>query len=228
MRVLKNTCATVVMAAAMGFSQAASAVPILNFMIDGDTAFEPFSLNNLSTEGERLMRFHLDISPTGTCFDVTDTNKDSCPGSAANGLVDFAPRNNTGDLTGLWPSDIRDGDTDLTFTFGHFLPGESFVWDLDVDRIGAGTFGTILGNELIGATAWALFSNGDRLSGTVGAVQNNPDAGALLLSNEIRIVPVEGPEPGPDVVPNPVPLPSTLSLFALAMVGLRMRKRKSA
>ncbi len=219
MKVLKKTCATVAMAAAVGFAPVASAVPMLSFMIDGDTAFESFSISNNSTTGQLVTGFHLDITSTGTCFDVTDLPADACPGNAANGLLEFAAKDGSDVITGLLPPSVSDGDTILDFLFTDFDPGESFIWDLDVDSVGGGTNGTVLGNQLIGATAWVDFSNGDRLFGTLGGVQGNSDASAFSVVGELRLQPV--------VDPDPVPLPSTLPMIALAILGLRMGKRKS-
>ena len=230
MKVLKYSCATIAMAAALGFSQVASAIPILSFSIDGDTAYQPWTLTNNSTAGEQVTGFYLDITSTGGCFDINNVNGDACPGNAANGLTPFNALHGSNITTGLVPPSVNDGDTVLDFIFNDFDAGETLQWYLDVDPIGAGPNGAFGGNLLIGSTGWVDFSNGDRLFGTVGAVENNSDASAFTVIGQLRLAPTEGPEiilvPQPD--PDPVPLPSTLSLLACALLGLRMRKRKSA
>lgn len=214
--------AAAVTAATLSFSGAASAIPMASFSIDGDTAFESFSISNGSNSGELVTGFHLNISSTGACFDVTDLPTDACPGNANNGLLEFAARNGSDLITGLLPPSVNDGDTILDFLFSDFNAGEYFVWDLDVDAIGGGTNGTILGNQLIGATAWFDFSNGDRLFGTLAGVENNPDASAFSVVGVPRLQPIEEPDP------DPVPVPSTLALFALAALGVFRRDRKAA
>lgn len=217
MKFLRLSCASVVAVAAVSFSGAASAIPILNFLIDGDTALEAFSITNSSTTGEFVTGFHLDITSTGNCFDLDDLPADSCPGNFANGLVEFGADSGTDVLTGLVAPSVSDGDTILDLSFTDFGAGETFVWFLDVDPVMGGWNGTARGNHLIGATAYVDFSNGDRLFATLGAVDNNSDASAFTVRGIPRVEPAEDPVP--------VPLPSTLTLLAAAAAALGFRSR---
>ena len=219
MKNLFRSCATMVFALAASFSPVASAIPILSFSIDGNTAFEPFNIHNQSTNGEYVTAFHLDISSTGACFDVTDQRADACPGNAANGLVEFGAHGGTGAQTGLVPPTVNDGDTVLDFLFTDFAPGESLSWFLDVDFKNSGRDGTVDGNHLIGSLAWVDFSSGERLFGMLGAVGGNGDASAFTVIGRESVV--LGP-------PAEVPLPSTLALLAIAALGFRGLGRKRA
>ncbi|MEM1187289.1 MAG: hypothetical protein AAGI72_02115 [Pseudomonadota bacterium] len=202
MKKIKEAGFCLALIAAFTLSSPASATPVFSFIIDGDTAFLPFSISNQSDAGERVTRFNLDITSTGSCFDVTNFSNDGCPGNAANGAGSFAAVGGTDSTTGLVSPSVADGDTVLDLVFTDFDPGETFSWNLDVDGVNAGAFGTITGDDLIGAAAFIDFSNGQRLLGSLLAVPGNPDASSFTVSGVVDIPP-----------DGDVPLPSTLVLL---------------
>ena len=97
MKILRSATAIVGLLAAA----ASQAVPLLSFIIDGDTFTQPYSITNSSTGAEKVTRFQLNLSTIGSgtfCFD-TETNT-NCNGSNNNGVA-FAAAGGTGATTGL-------------------------------------------------------------------------------------------------------------------------------
>lgn len=194
-------------------SMAASATPILGFIIDGDTYTQGFSINNSSDGGEFVTRFQLDISATGTCFDTVTTPGDNVSpcGFTNSGAVPFTPQGGTGTTTGLVGLPvIADGATLLDLFFTDFNPGEIFSWAIDVDFNNGSS--TVFGNQLIGALATIDFSDGQRLLGVLSAVPGNADASQFVVT-------------GITSTPSDIPTPSTLALLGLCIAGLAFRRK---
>ncbi len=193
---------------------AAHAVPSFSFLIDGDTFSQPFSFSNDSTAGEMLTGFGMSLV-AGYCFDTDDPATSS--GCNTSVGVDFTPVGTAAADTGLLGiPDILSGDTTFSIAFSDFSVGESFAFDIDVDGAPPNSV-TVLGSDLIGSTAFADFSDGQRVVGTFQAVAGNSDA-AFFTATGIIDTPT-------------VPLPAGLPLI-LGAVGafgfLRMRKSKKA
>ena len=142
----------------------------IDFLIDGDTFSQPFAITNTSGLGQRLVRFRLDIAPSGLEFDPT----------AETGQP-FTPVNGSETVTGLVePVDVLDRSTLLDMRFTDFTQNETFQWLLDLDRAGLDT--SVLGNELIGSTVVLDFSDGTQVTGVMVAVPDNPDASRLAIA----------------------------------------------
>lgn len=208
----RKIATAVAFASALLVSSAAQAVPSLSFLIDGDTFNNPYSITNNSTVGESVTRFILNLAtiPVGGpyCFDTVYLG----PCNSTNQLdTPFSPRGGTDLTTGMVaPVSVPDGTQLLDIAFTDFGVGETFSWDIDVDSTSAFS---VFGNNLIGATAFVDFSDGQRLIGTLQAVLGNSDASQFTVTG---------------IVPTPdVPEPGTLTLMGLAlaaMVGARRRK----
>lgn len=192
------------------FGTAAHAVPSFSFIIDGDTFSQPFSFTNTSSAGENLLRFFIDLTATGKVFDTVNGGVPN----ASNG-VPFTPQFGSGITTGLTGNTVVDGGSTLDITFNDFNPTESFVFDIDVDDANPAGNVTVFGNELIGATAFADFSDGQRVSGIFGPVQGRPEASGFSATG-ITVTP-----PTPQV---PLPAPALLLFGGLGLLAA-VRKR---
>jgi PEP-CTERM motif len=177
----------------------------LTFLIDGDTFSLPFTITNTSTAGESVVGFGISlIAPFG--FDTVNG------GFGIDNSTAFAPQGGTDVATGYTgPASFADGVTSIDFTFTDFAVGESFVWLIDVDNP---QFATVFGNELIGSTGYADFSNGLRGLGVFEAVVGNDDAAQFVIRTFT-------PSPG---VPEPAAWAMMLGGFGL--IGAAMRRRK--
>lgn len=177
----------------------------LTFLIDGDTFNLPFTISNTSTAGEKVLGFGISlIAPFG--FDTVNG------GFGIDSSTAFAPQGGSGVTTGYTgPAAFADGSTSIAFTFNNFDVGESFVWLIDVDGPNQVT---VLGNELIGSTGYADFSNGLRGVGVFEAVMGNADAAQFVIKTLT-------PSPG---VPEPAAWAMMLGGFGI--VGAAMRRRK--
>lgn len=193
---------------ALMLSAAALAVPAhadggLTFVIDGDTFFSPFTITNTSTAGENVTGFGVTlINPFG--FDTVNG------GFGIDNSRPFAPNGAAALATGYTgPGAFADGSTSIDFTFSDFGVGESFIWDIDVDQPGVAT---VYGNELIGSTGYADFSNGLRGTGTFVAFGNQ---GSQFVINAFA------PTPG-------IPEPTTWALMVLGIgvVGASLRRSR--
>lgn len=191
--------------ATLAFAAPAHADGGLTFLIDGDTFSLPFTITNTSTAGEKVLGFGISlIAPFG--FDTVNG------GFGIDSSTAFSPQGGTDATTGYTgPASFGDGVTAIDFTFNNFDVGESFVWVIDVDNP---AFATVFGNQLIGSTGYADFSNGLRGIGVFEAVAGNDDAAQFVIKTLT-------PTPG---VPEPAAWAMMLGGFGL--VGTAMRRRK--
>lgn len=189
-----------------GFASVSHAVPIANFLIDGDTYNRPFTIVNNSDQNEEITRVTLDLAGTGIVFDTVD-------GGAPNTTygVAFRPRSNSAIRTGLIsPSTVDDGSTLLDMLFSDFQSGERFRFDIDVYQATGSP--TVLGNELIGATLSIDFSDGQRVLGELLSVRNNRDAAQFVAT-------------GITQTPSDVPEPAALALFGIGFFAFGIAGR---
>jgi hypothetical protein len=68
------------------------------------------------------------------------------------------------------PVIVGDGANILDISFTNFTVSKTFIWDIDVDSTSAVS---VFGNNLIGATAFVDFSDGQRLIGSLVGVAGN-------------------------------------------------------
>ncbi len=191
---------------------AAQATTSLSFIIDGDTFDRDFAFSNDSDAGEMLTAFGIDLSGAGDfCFDTVGGGP--CNSDTGQAATPFSATSGTDLITGLTSNTVVDGGTTLDLSFNDFDAGEGFMFLIDVDRGGDGGF-TVLGSDLIGATAFADFDNGKRLVGVFAAVDGNDDASAFTVT-EIIDIPA-------------VPLPASLPLLAAGIGLLGFARRRAS
>ncbi|NVK55708.1 MAG: PEP-CTERM sorting domain-containing protein [Alteromonadaceae bacterium] len=200
--------------AVSGFSHAA--IIDIGFTIDGDTFSQPWSVSNNSEDGILLESFVFDLRPLATyCYDTGSVA--GCSGSTG---PDFSPLSGNID-TGFTTANITNQAGGLDFNdflqinFSDFGFGEVFSWELDVDSVATPT---VYGNELIGSQVYAQMSDGNVYYGQLESVDGNSDAASFVIS-AVSDSSIE------DLV-NEVPEPSTLALFALSVIGVRVFARK--
>lgn len=187
-------------------SQSAAAIPIFDFEITGNTVYKPFSISNLSTDGEFINSISVDISGLGFIFDTIDSD------GTTRYSKDFTPSNGTGELTGVLPSSgAADSSTFLQVIFNDFNPGEKFLFDLDVDTV-RDNRSPVYGNQLIGSRVTVGYSNGVILSGLLGGIAGD------LTGSKLSLI-------GDDVT-SAINSPTTLSLFALIPLMLLVKRSK--
>ena len=152
----------------------------LTFFLDGNTFLQPFAItNSTAAGGPNLVDFTLTLADPF----VFDT---------ANGAsVPFAPVPPTDVLTGLdevngstnppgWV--VADNSQTLNMTFTDFDPAETFQWNIDLDPDPLFD-GAVFGDELIGSTVTATYSDGQILAGSLVAVAGNPDASTFVATS---------------------------------------------
>ncbi len=207
MKKLKSILASAMLVATI--AAPANAAGLLTFIIDGDTFSQPFRITNNSTAGEKVVGFGFNLNPVPYVF---DTVSGGVPNTSAG--VPFGAVGGSGVLTGLVGSPVvPDGAKFFQIAFNDFDVGETFQFDIDVDPSGVGS-ATVFGNQLIGASIFADFSNGLRGSGFLEAVPGNSDAAQFV----IRTV---------TVTPPAVPEPATwaMMLFGFGVIGRALRAR---
>ncbi len=204
---MRTTLSSMLFFAAVAAASPAAADGGLTFQIVGDTFSQPFTISNTSTGGETVVGFGISlISPFG--FDTVNG------GFGFDNSVAFNPAGGSAATTGYTgPSSFADGVTSLAFTFANFAVGESFVWDIDVD---SPSQATVFGNELIGSTGYADFSNGLRGLGVFQALGTN---GSQFVITTFT------PTPG---VPEPASWAMMIAGVGLAGGALRRRSAKIA
>ena len=149
----------------------------VDFLIDGDTFTQPFTLTNASAAQQLISRVTLDISPTDLQFDIDATTGQP-----------FNPLGGSDALTGLVPT-VNLTDTLLEMQFNDFDPSETFQWLLDVDFIGdPGDLSPVFGNDLIGSIMTIEFTDEVSLAtrtitGLLVADQNSRDAATFASSS---------------------------------------------
>lgn len=184
----------------------AQADGVLSFVVTGDTFNVPYSITNSSTGGETVLGFGITlVSPF--LFDTVN----GAPG--IDNSAPFSVVGGTGATTGYTgPGSFADGSTSIAFTFTNFGVGETFSWLIDVDQPSAAT---VFGNELIGSTAYADFSNGLRGLGTMQAIMGDPNGAQFVITSFT-------PTPG-----IPEPASWAMLLIGFGAVGTAMRRRSA-
>lgn len=185
----------------------------LTFVINGNTLNQPFTITNSSTALEQVLGFGITLK-SGFGFDTVSSGAGGTFGVDA--AQAFAPTAGSVALTGYTgPAAFADGAMSLNFTFSHFNAGSSFSWLIDVDPDNAAVIGgTVYGNQLIGSTAYADFSNGQRGVGTFQALGAQ---GSQFVIDTFTPSPVAA-----------VPEPATWAMMILGMgaIGFSMRSAK--
>ncbi|NQY17640.1 hypothetical protein [Alteromonas sp.] len=183
----------------------ASAALIVSLDIDGNTAYQPFTLASAASNTANITSFTFDLGSLGLVFDPENG------GAFANGNgVAFTPKANTGASTGLVsPFAVVDGSTSFTQFFTDFNPGEMFKWDIDVDFL-SGTK-RVDGDDLIGASLSVMFDDGSMLAGTFAPISGNSDASGFVATSFTSGSSVAVEEPAPFGI-----LALSLALFGLA------------
>jgi hypothetical protein len=207
MKIQKKLLAMAGLCTAFGLAAPAHADGGLTFLISGDTFSQPYSISNTSTAGETVLGFGISlIAPFG--FDTVSG------GFGIDAAAAFSSVGGTDVTTGYTgPASFGDGVTSIDFTFNDFQVGEAYTWLIDVDQ--SNIMATVFGNELIGSTGYADFSNGLRGLGLFEAVGGDPTASQFVIRTFT-------PTPG---VPEPASWALLIAGFGL--VGSAMRRRQS-
>lgn len=195
---------------AIALAGAAAATPSFDFIIDGDTFSLPFSFTNTSDAGEQIVAFGIDVDPAGLVFDTVDGG---IPNGTNGGA--FTPVGTSAADTGLISTPVvPDGATMFSLAFNDFGVGETFQFDIDVDDA-SGTPATIPGNLMIGSTAYADFSDGQRVTGIFAAISGNSDASGFIATGITQTPAV------------PLPAAGWMLLAGLGGLGVFGRRKRS-
>ncbi len=204
---MKNMLCKLALIATMICSSAnASAALIVSLDIDGNTAYNPFTLISAASNTANITSFTFDLSSLGLVFDP------ETGGAFANGNgVAFTPRNNSASTTGLvTPFDVTDGASSFTQFFTDFNPGESFIWDIDVDFSNGKK--RVDGDDLIGALLSISFDDGTVIDGVFEGISGNSDASGFVAVSFSNV----------NAVSEPAPI--ALLVLSLALISLRKRR----
>ena len=184
----------------------ASAALIVSLDIDGNTAYNPFTLISSASNTANITSFTFDLGSLGLVFDP------ETGGAFDNGNgVAFTPRSNTASITGLVsPYAVTDGATSFTQFFTDFNPGESFIWDIDVDFFTGKK--RVDGDDLIGALLSISFDDGTTIDGVFQEIAGNADASGFVAVSFSNV----------NAVSEPAPI--ALLVLSLALMSLRGRR----
>jgi len=125
------------------------------FRATGDTFVQPFQLTNNGRNGELLTQFQLDLTSLGLVF---DTGADGKPFTIVNG----------GGSPIVAAENLSSNNQILTVDFTGFTIGETFEFEIDIDRAANPITDSpiptpIFGNDLIGAGVNFEFNDGAKV-----------------------------------------------------------------
>ncbi len=163
-----------------------------------------FQFFNNSTSGERIVSITWNLTPIGAFFDTTS----SFPGFFSSPLTLGA----SSPVGHSFPSNASlNGQSVLTIGFTDFDPGEFFRFGVDTDFFSQPDDAGLFGEQFVGATAQAVFSNGSTLQGTYGATTESGFGSRVDINS-----PVSNPT---------IPEPSTICMWGLVLGGFALRRR---
>ena len=148
----------------------------IDFVVDGDTFSQPFMFTNDAENGEFVSRIFIDIAPAGLEFD-----EDPVTGRPFNPLQNTEQCGATPEAFGTCLEDSIVTDTTLDLEFSEYTPGETFIWEIDLDLAG-GFERTITGADMIGTEITFEFNDGKVISGVMVGVPGRSDASMFSQS----------------------------------------------